>query len=118
MATCADPAFICPTVSAFTSPALSRWPADPETHSSLAACLFFQYYREQANYLERTYDFVERVGIEKVRRDTIYAPEETRRALLERLARAKALSSDPWLERDQPRTRTQFVQIQPMEMVT
>ncbi|HKO12177.1 MAG TPA: nitrite reductase large subunit NirB [Acidobacteriaceae bacterium] len=82
-----------------------------------AACLFFQYYREQANYLERTYDFVERVGIEKIRRDTIYALEETRRALLDRLARAKALSSDPWLERDQPRTRTQFVQIQPMEMV-
>ena len=82
-----------------------------------AACLFFQYYREQANYLERTYDFVERVGIEKIRRDTIYALEETRRALLDRLARAKALSSDPWLERNQPRTRTQFVQIQPMEMV-
>ncbi|HEV2280486.1 MAG TPA: nitrite reductase large subunit NirB [Acidobacteriaceae bacterium] len=83
-----------------------------------AACLFFQYYREQANYLERTYDFVERVGIEKVRRDTIYASEEARHGLLDRLAKAKALSSDPWLERNQPRTRTQFVQILPMEMVT
>src|SRR2546426_380206 len=27
-----------------------------------AAMLFFQYYREHANYLERTYDFVERYG--------------------------------------------------------
>ena len=26
---------------------------------------FFQYYPEQANYLERTYDSVERIGIEK-----------------------------------------------------
>ena len=38
------------------------------------AALFFQYYRENGNYLERTYDFVERVGIERVRRETIYAP--------------------------------------------
>src|SRR5207245_3353734 len=39
-----------------------------------AATLFFQYYRENANYLERTYDFVERKGIETVRRETVYAP--------------------------------------------
>ncbi|HUS05401.1 MAG TPA: nitrite reductase large subunit NirB, partial [Bryobacteraceae bacterium] len=38
------------------------------TEDALEACeLFFQYYRENANYLERTYDFVERLGIEKVR---------------------------------------------------
>src|SRR5665213_663123 len=30
--------------------------------------LFFQYYRENGNYLERSYDFVERLGIEKVRK--------------------------------------------------
>ena len=40
-----------------------------------AAELFFQYYREHANYLERTYDFVERLGIEKVRKETVYAPD-------------------------------------------
>ena len=28
---------------------------------------FMQYYREQARYLERTYDFVERLGIERLR---------------------------------------------------
>ena len=43
-----------------------------------AAELFFQYYREHANYLERTYDFVERLGIEKVRKETVYAPEAVR----------------------------------------
>src|SRR6185369_10710461 len=59
--------------------------------------LFFQYYRENGNYLERSYDFVERLGIEKVRKETVYASEEHKRALLDRLARSKALSSDAWL---------------------
>src|ERR1700687_2583037 len=86
------------------------------TEKALEACaVFFQYYREQANYLERTYDFVERVGIDHVRRETIYAGEDVQRALLDRLAKSKALSYDAWLERDHPRTATQFTQIQPLE---
>ena len=80
-----------------------------------AAELFFQYYRENANYLERTYDFVERLGIEKVRKETVYAPEAQRKKLLARLRKAKALSRDAWLEGSQPVNPTQFVQIQPME---
>src|SRR5215472_16790451 len=80
-----------------------------------AAELFFQYYREHANYLERTYDFVERLGIEKVRRETVYAPRAIQQALLERLAKSKDKSSDAWLERRKPRT-TQFIEIQPMEL--
>ncbi len=79
-----------------------------------SAELFFQYYRENGVYLERTYDFVERLGIEKVRRETVYAPEETKQSLLERLRKAKDRSTDAWLERDNPRA-SQFVQIQPME---
>jgi nitrite reductase (NADH) large subunit len=81
-----------------------------------AAEIFFQYYRENANYLERTYDFVERTGIERVRRDTVYATEDVKRALLERLRKSKALARDAWLERDEPRTANQFVQIQPIEV--
>lgn len=80
-----------------------------------ASDLFFQYYRENANYLERTYDFCERLGIEKIRKETVYATEIGKRELLERLARSKELSHDAWLERDQPVNPTQFVQIQPME---
>ncbi len=79
-----------------------------------AAALFFQYYREQANYLERTYDFVERVGIEKVRRETVYALDVEKQHLLERLRKSKALSSDAWMERDVPATANQFVQIEPV----
>ena len=80
-----------------------------------AATLFFQYYRENANYLERTYDFVERFGIERVRKETVYATDLARERLLDRFARSKALSRDAWLERDEPATATQFVQIEPME---
>ncbi|MEJ7605242.1 MAG: hypothetical protein WKF37_03010 [Bryobacteraceae bacterium] len=83
-----------------------------------AAELFFQYYRENANYLERSYDFVERVGIEKVRKDTVYAPEPQQKKLLSRLRKSKALSRDAWLEGIEPVTATQFVQIQPLESIT
>jgi nitrite reductase (NADH) large subunit len=81
-----------------------------------AAMLFFQYYRENANYLERTYDFVERLGMDKIRKDTVYAASDTKRALLDRLKKSKDRSYDAWLERRQP-LPAQFVQIQPMETV-
>jgi nitrite reductase (NADH) large subunit len=76
-----------------------------------AAELFFQYYRESANYLERTYDFVERYGIEKVRKETVYAPDSVRQGLRERFARSKARAVDAWTEGRNPRTSTQFVQL-------
>jgi nitrite reductase (NADH) large subunit len=82
-----------------------------------ASELFFQYYRESANYLERTYDFVERIGIETVRKETVYAPEAAKVGLLDRLRKSKERSSDAWLERDSPRHSTQFVQIKPLEEV-
>jgi len=80
-----------------------------------ASDLFFQYYRENANYLERSYDFVERLGIEKIRKETVYAPEADKQKLLDRLARSKALAKDAWLEGQTPVSPAQFVQIQPLE---
>jgi nitrite reductase (NADH) large subunit len=80
-----------------------------------ASELFFQYYREQANYLERTYDFVERVGIDKIRKETVYAPESVQRALLDRLGKSKARARDAWQEGVQPVHRTQFIPLQPIE---
>jgi nitrite reductase (NADH) large subunit len=82
-----------------------------------AAESFFQYYRENANYLERSYDFVKRLGIEKVRKETVYAPPEVRRSLIDRLRKSKEKSYDAWLERINPRP-TQFIEIQPMESAT
>ena len=80
-----------------------------------AGALFFQYYRENGNYLERSYDFVERLGIEKVRKETVYASAEDKHKLLDRLARSKELSYDAWQEGSQPATATQFVQIEPLQ---
>lgn len=61
-----------------------------------AALLFFQYYRENGEYLERTYDFVVRVGLETIRRETILASEETKKGFLSRLQKAKAKAVNPW----------------------
>ena len=79
-----------------------------------AAELFFQYYRENGNYLERTYDFVERFGIEKIRKETVYAPELIQSGLLTRLKKSKTQARDAWLERESPATPNQFVQIKPI----
>ena len=82
-----------------------------------ASELFFQYYREHANYLERTYDFVERLGIEKVRKETVYAPDAVRQGLLHRLRKSKARARDAWLEGAEPRHPTQFIPLTPLETV-
>ena len=82
-----------------------------------AAELFFQYYRENANYLERTYDFVARLGIEKVRKETVYAPDPVRAALRDRLSRSKSRARDAWLEGQAPKHPTQFIPLMPIESV-
>jgi nitrite reductase (NADH) large subunit len=82
-----------------------------------AAELFFQYYRESANYLERTYDFVERLGIERVRKETVYAPVAVKQGLRDRFGRSKARASDPWLECRESRHPTQFIPLQPIGQV-
>jgi nitrite reductase (NADH) large subunit len=73
-----------------------------------AAHLFLQYYRENAEYLERSYDFVERLGIARVRAETVDAPEAQRAALLERFARSRELAKEPWDEGRAPATPHQF----------
>jgi nitrite reductase (NADH) large subunit len=50
---------------------------------------FVQYYRETANYLERTWEWVERVGLVHVRE--VLFDEELRQQLLEHLAEEIAL---------------------------
>lgn len=56
---------------------------------------FLQYYRENANWNERTSEFIKRVGIETVRKAVL--DPETRRGLVERMERALAARiRDPW----------------------
>jgi nitrite reductase (NADH) large subunit len=69
---------------------------------------FMQYYRENARWLERTYDFVPRIGIEKLR--DILVNDSL--GICERLDREIQASIDayvdPWLERDRPAFVGQF----------
>ncbi|WP_104060430.1 nitrite reductase large subunit NirB [Arthrobacter sp. 4R501] len=80
---------------------------DPEEVKLLAG-RFMQYYREQANWLERTYSFVPRVGIEHLRA-VIVEDSEGVAAQLDAAMQASVDSYvDPWSERDDPLTPGQF----------
>jgi nitrite reductase (NADH) large subunit len=69
---------------------------------------FIQYYRENANYLERTYSFVPRIGIGSIRSIIMDDSE----GIAERLDRALQASidayEDPWLEAEAPVHPSQF----------
>jgi len=71
---------------------------------------FMQYYREHAKYLERTYDFVERVGIEKLRSVLIEDEEGIAARLDAEIQAAVDAYVDPWSrEAAQPVHPAQFV---------
>ena len=86
---------------------------DSRAEALRIATTFLQYYRENADYKERTYDFIPRVGLEHVRE--IVLGEQTGAALRERLRIAKAAVRDPWLERDDPYHPAQFSDLEDPE---
>jgi nitrite reductase (NADH) large subunit len=57
---------------------------------------YLQYYRETANYLERTSKWVDRVGLSHVQE--VLANEETRKALNFRLNQTLKKYNEPWYE--------------------
>jgi nitrite reductase (NADH) large subunit len=74
------------------------------------ALAFLQHYREQGEHLERTYGYLERVGIAAVQ-EVVLDPDR-QRALLERFAIAKAACDpDPWRERHAPTHPKQFAEL-------
>lgn len=78
-------------------------------HAKRVALAFLQYYRENAEYLERTYGFVERIGIEPIRAAVL---GDAQPELLERYRIAKAAADpDPWLERHEPVNPKQFAEL-------
>ena len=56
-------------------------------------------------------------GIDKVRKETVYAPDAVRHGLLDRLRKSKALAKDAWLEGETPMHPTQFIPLQSIEKV-
>lgn len=59
---------------------------------------FLQLYREEARYLDRTVHYLERVGLDYVKKK-ILDDADGRRALYERLIFALSVEKDPWVER-------------------
>jgi nitrite reductase (NADH) large subunit len=85
-----------------------------ETHEEVLKYLgrFMQYYRENAKYLERTYDFVERAGIEKLRRILVDDAEGICERLDAEIQAAVDGYVDPWAhEAKAPVHPTQFVSV-------
>ena len=87
-----------------------------ETHEEVVRHMarFIQYYRENAKYLERTYGFVERVGIAKIRSVVVDNSEGIVERLDEGIRAAQAAYRDPWTtEASAPVTPNQFTSMIP-----
>jgi nitrite reductase [NAD(P)H] large subunit len=69
---------------------------------------FIQYYRENAKYLERTYGFVERIGIEKIKQVVVADSEGIASRLDADIQASVAAYKDPWMEAYAPATVNQF----------
>ena len=79
---------------------------------------FMQYYRENARWTERTYDFVERLGIDKVRRVVVDDDEKIAERLDASVQSAVDAYVDPWLEADAPKTSEQFTGVVPLPLAS
>ena len=69
---------------------------------------FLQFYRENANWLERTYAWVPRLGIERIRAVVVDDVDGTAAELDAAMEAAIAAYTDPWKERAEPATPGQF----------
>jgi nitrite reductase (NADH) large subunit len=81
-----------------------------ESHDDVLRMMgrFMQYYRENARYLERTYDFVERMGIDEVRRIVVEDGDGIGARLDAAMQAAIDAYVDPWREGESPATPNQF----------
>ncbi|MGY1916480.1 nitrite reductase large subunit NirB [Blastococcus sp. SYSU DS0973] len=80
----------------------------PEEVITLAG-RFMQYYRENANWLERTYDFVPRVGLQKIQQVLLEDSEGIVADLDEGMQRSIDAYTDPWgQDGKEPATPGQF----------
>ncbi|MET8526515.1 nitrite reductase large subunit NirB [Micromonospora sp. NPDC005172] len=69
---------------------------------------FLQYYRESANWLERTYAWVPRLGIDHIRAVVVDDSDGIAARLDATMDASVAAYRDPWLERRDPVTPGQF----------
>ena len=81
-----------------------------DTHEDVLKFIgrFIQYYREHAKYLERTYGFVERLGIEVLKNILVKDSLGICAQLNERIEQAVKAYKDPWKEAEIPAYSGQF----------
>lgn len=84
-----------------------------DTHEEvlLMSGRFIQFYRENANYLERTYSFVPRVGIERIRAVVVEDADQIGAELDAALQSSIDAYDDPWLEGAAPVHPAQFASV-------
>lgn len=80
---------------------------DPATVMTLTG-RFLQYYREDANWLERTYAWVPRVGIEHIRAVVVDDVHGWAEGLDARMQKSIDAYRDPWLDGQKPVSAGQF----------
>jgi nitrite reductase (NADH) large subunit len=88
---------------------------DSEDDVLLYSGRFMQFYRENAKWKERTYTFVERVGLERIRAVVVNDAEGIAAELDAAMQASAAAVSDPWKEGVAPRTANQFASLVPVE---
>ncbi|RJG23976.1 nitrite reductase large subunit NirB [Paenibacillus thiaminolyticus] len=92
---------------------LCKVKTDEELVETTAAAI--QYYRESANYLERTSEWVERIGLDAIRH-TVVEDSEERKHLVERINTALAQAEDPWKQvLEQPDLRSKLFEAVTLE---
>ncbi len=69
---------------------------------------FMQFYREHAKWKERTYTFVERLGIERIRAVVVEDSDGNADALDAAMQQSVDAAYDPWQEATRPKTANQF----------
>jgi len=80
-----------------------------EEAAMLLAGRFMQYYRENAKWKERTYTFVPRIGLERIRAIVVDDADGTAAALDAAMTASTEAAYDPWKEEAvAPRTANQF----------
>ena len=78
---------------------------------------FLQYYRENAKWLERTYAFVPRIGLDKIRAVVVNDSDGIAERLDQAMAESVAAYRDPWQDGAHPVTPGQFRTALPLEIL-
>jgi nitrite reductase (NADH) large subunit len=84
-----------------------------EEEAMLLGARFMQFYRENAKWKERTYTFMERLGLERVRAVVVDDSEGVGAALDAAMQASIDATYDPWLEATKPKTVNQFADVLP-----